>query len=736
MSCYIRGGEVLCPASTSFTYGGVPINIDASIACPLNSIDQTQFTIMSQKGDCTCDATIRGEPPLNCECYVCPDDSRNPFGYICQEFLVGDCSSFSCDIQCNGEDVFNFAPSSTPSAAISNVPSLPPIMAAISNVPSLPPTMTAPATTTTAPYGTPPGGNAVGVVITATAVVLFVVGIVGYFYWKRKQETGGGGVPTDTTKLVAELDGFEDNEAINAMEPAPPKEHKTAAQVMTATNDDSSVFPKAGVRLSYIVGEFYEECGGREALKGLTTKQVCEQFIKPKTQERKSSYCDLLKDQGHKAYRETAQVFLSHAHGCEFLTVVDALQWHFRDQPDTVIWFDLFSINQHQPMDWTFEWLSTTFKSSIQKIGRTIMPLSPWNDPVPFTRAWCIFEVYCTAEADNKFEIAMGEGDRRKFLEDVRKDPDNCINQMLATIRAEKSQCFSEDQRKRIFSVIQETVGFAEIDSLVFEQYRDWVISVANDALDDCIEDLERLDLLEVVGMLYLGQGNYSEAAPFLKECFDKRTSILGENHPDTLKSMHNLAVLCDKKGEYDQAHPLYVQCLEKRKSTLGENHLDTLNSMNNLAGLYKNQGLYDKAYPLCIKCLEERKSTLGDNHSDTLESINSLAVFYHSQGRYDKASPLYEECLEQKKSTLGVNHPSTLSSMNNLALLYYSQGQYDKALPLYKTCLEQTKSILGESHPDTLTSINNLALLYDKQGEHDQARSLSEAFRLKKQAR
>jgi hypothetical protein len=119
----------------------------------------------------------------------------------------------------------------------------------------------------------------------------------------------------------------------------------------------------------------------------------------------------LLKEQGHMAYRETAEVFLCHAHGSEFLTVVDGLQWHLRHEPDTVIWFDLFAINQHQPMAWTFKWLSTTFKSSIQETGRTIMPLSPWNNPLTFTGAWCIYEVYCTADTHNKFEIAMGEQD-------------------------------------------------------------------------------------------------------------------------------------------------------------------------------------------------------------------------------------------------------------------------------------------------------------------------------------
>jgi hypothetical protein len=44
----------------------------------------------------------------------------------------------------------------------------------------------------------------------------------------------------------------------------------------------------------------------------------------------------------------------------------------------------------------------------------------------------------------------------------------------------------------------------------VFEQYRDWVvISVAMDALKNCVEDTERFHLLVrvVVGMLYWGQG-------------------------------------------------------------------------------------------------------------------------------------------------------------------------------------------------------------------------------------
>ena len=49
--------------------------------------------------------------------------------------------------------------------------------------------------------------------------------------------------------------------------------------------------------------------------------------------------------------------------------------------------------------------------------------------------------------------------------------------------------------------------------------------------------------------------------------------SILGETHPDTLHSMNHLAELYGKQGQYDNARPLFLECFDKRQSILGENH-------------------------------------------------------------------------------------------------------------------------------------------------------------------
>jgi len=72
-----------------------------------------------------------------------------------------------------------------------------------------------------------------------------------------------------------------------------------------------------------------------------------------------------------------------------------------------VIWFDLFSNNQHKAIDLDFDYWSTTFQSAIQSFGHTVMVFAPWDDPIPLTRAWCLWELYCTVQTSSRFDIAM-----------------------------------------------------------------------------------------------------------------------------------------------------------------------------------------------------------------------------------------------------------------------------------------------------------------------------------------
>ena len=65
---------------------------------------------------------------------------------------------------------------------------------------------------------------------------------------------------------------------------------------------------------------------------------------------------------------------------------------------------------------------------------------------------------------------------------------------------------------------------------------------------------------------------------------------ILGEDHPDTLISMNNLALTLRSQGDLGAARELHEQVLAGRRRVLGEDHPATLASMANLAATLHEQ--------------------------------------------------------------------------------------------------------------------------------------------------
>ncbi|KAF9766796.1 hypothetical protein IL306_000734 [Fusarium sp. DS 682] len=219
--------------------------------------------------------------------------------------------------------------------------------------------------------------------------------------------------------------------------------------------------------------------------------------------------------------------------------------------------------------------------------------------------------------------------------------------------------------------------------------------------------------------------GKYGVAEDLSKMAVNTRTKKLGEEHPDTLTSMANLASTYWNQGRWKKAEELDVGVLETMKTALGEEHPDTLRSMGNLASTYWNQGRWKEAEVLDVEVIETRKKTLGEEHPDTLRSMANLALTYWNQGRLEEAEELQVGALEMREKTLGEEHPDTLTSMANLASIYWKQRRWKEAEELQIGVLETMKMALGEEHPDTLMSMANLASTYWKQERWNEAEEL-----------
>ncbi|WP_235502896.1 tetratricopeptide repeat protein, partial [Kitasatospora sp. Root187] len=62
------------------------------------------------------------------------------------------------------------------------------------------------------------------------------------------------------------------------------------------------------------------------------------------------------------------------------------------------------------------------------------------------------------------------------------------------------------------------------------------------------------------------------------------RRRTLGDDHPDTLRSAHNLAAVLHSLGEHTEARRLDEDTLARRRRTQGDDHPDTLRSAHSLA--------------------------------------------------------------------------------------------------------------------------------------------------------
>eukprot|EP01031_Cornospumella_fuschlensis_P036949 gene36949-44825_t len=476
-------------------------------------------------------------------------------------------------------------------------------------------------------------------------------------------------------------------------------------------------FPKHGVQLSFIE-QFLAECG-QDALEGLTTTDVCNKFVKPMTAPFHSSFCELMAAINHPAYGERATVFVSHAWKYCFLDVVSALRKQFENEPDVVIWFDLFSNNQHKAVNYDFTWWSTTFRSAISEFNRTVMVLSPWNDPIPLTRAWCLFELWSTADTGAKFEVAMSQEDIEAFLSEIVGDLSTSVavlQKMLTTIDVERSESFNPADKEKIMSAVQNTCGFAKLNTMVFEKMRDWAFQTLEDATyerqeNGRLRDLEAYKYAQ--GLLRLGLGDAGEAVGILRGVHEIYTEWYGEIHRyETLPLFLSYIEAKLRSGQFAESYTLEEDIAEVEQ--------------------------------ILEKLVEADKESPGDMCEEIFVTKRTLTLVYLQARRIDDAerlcSELSDEGTKNEEDTLlhntiqasaGFNGASVhrLDALFDLAELWELQGKVSEAEKAYETIYEQRLLIYGMKGEEVWAAGERLIALYDKQEKKEQAQSIRTLF-------
>ncbi|MFJ5739339.1 tetratricopeptide repeat protein [Streptomyces microflavus] len=270
--------------------------------------------------------------------------------------------------------------------------------------------------------------------------------------------------------------------------------------------------------------------------------------------------------------------------------------------------------------------------------------------------------------------------------------------------------------------------------------------------------------LLDRAAQFCHSEGIPSRGIGFFNRVLEYYERVHGEEDPQTLVAMNNLAAAYHEADRLDEAVRLYEGLLDVAMRIFGEEDSRTLTFRNNLATAYKSTKMIDRAIEELREIVGIRERTLDEENPDLLNSrsnlatalmvagrfesaieilhkvvggyvkgagmhdremfipLNNLASAYVQSGQFAKGLPILEELLEARTRELGPDHHHTLDTLSNIASAFDSAGRGDLSIPLYEQVIAKRRDAFGELHPDVLKSRNDLATAFAKVRQFERA--------------
>jgi serine/threonine protein kinase/tetratricopeptide (TPR) repeat protein len=243
-------------------------------------------------------------------------------------------------------------------------------------------------------------------------------------------------------------------------------------------------------------------------------------------------------------------------------------------------------------------------------------------------------------------------------------------------------------------------------------------------------QPLAQAEILDTVGMAYLGTGDYDQAVEHLSRASDLYRRELGPNHIETQRALNELAMAFVSAGRTSEAIGICERVRDVLIREMGPDHLNALIVESNLADAYQSAGRTTDAIALLEKVRDRLVQQVGADDPTTLKVVGNLAGAYQSAGRTAESIALLEQTRDKETATLGRNHPQTLDTTNSLAIAYYAAGRSSEAIALLEAIRDRTIETLGPDHPRALNALDSLAVHYDAVGRTAEAIAMLEQVR------
>ena len=205
----------------------------------------------------------------------------------------------------------------------------------------------------------------------------------------------------------------------------------------------------------------------------------------------------------------------------------------------------------------------------------------------------------------------------------------------------------------------------------------------------------ERLHTLNNIANIYSSLGEMEEAEGCLREILKVRSETLGDAHPSTMISLHNLGYHLMNAGKLEESKALLEKSCGLFEKVKGAFHRYTFTARNNLGRvLIKSEQFADAEhfyaawYPLAA-------DHLGSNDNLTLKMGHNLSIAFMEQEKWKKAQSLLQDILLKRESRFGGPNIDTILTRFVLGRVFLGEGRPDKAAYHFRLAWENTAHAL-----------------------------------------
>ena len=230
-----------------------------------------------------------------------------------------------------------------------------------------------------------------------------------------------------------------------------------------------------GVSVQHLGGDFLEAAHNVGLTDDSSVHEIEPKVIRPLSKDTVcprdgrigSAYVDTLKNGNH----GPAEFMLSYTWQHTVSEIVDSLVLFCKqkglDASTAYVWLCCLCINQHRVQEQVVstEQFKHEFTSRVQKIGKVLSLLTPWERPAALRRVWCVCEIWMALQLVSvgcTFDIIMPPKQHESFCETLATDFDS-IAKSLSDVDLEQAEASFEADKVAILQMVKESIGFHEV---------------------------------------------------------------------------------------------------------------------------------------------------------------------------------------------------------------------------------------------------------------------------------